>query len=106
MTLSGLQREADSRAAIYEAYLTRAKEIAEREQIDTTNIRVISAPMVPPTRSFPPPTVQLVGLGAAAGLALGALAALVLGLVGERRRFPPAPRSAPAGKSAPQRSGP
>jgi uncharacterized protein involved in exopolysaccharide biosynthesis len=106
VTLRGLQREADSRAAIYEAYLTRAKEIAEREQIDTTNIRVISAPMVPPTRSFPPPTVQLVGLGAAAGLALGALAALVLGLVGERRRFPPAPRSAPAGKSAPQRSGP
>jgi len=85
VALRDLEREAASRAAIYEAFLDRAKQITEREQIDTTNIRVISEPTVPPTRSFPPPTIQLMVLGAAAGLALGALAALGVGLLQDAR---------------------
>jgi uncharacterized protein involved in exopolysaccharide biosynthesis len=86
VSLHELEREASSRAAIYEAFLDRAKQMTEREQIDTTNIRVISEPTVPASRSWPPPTVQLVALGGAAGLALGSLAALFFGLLGDRRR--------------------
>jgi uncharacterized protein involved in exopolysaccharide biosynthesis len=69
VTLNDLQREASSRAAIYEASLDRARQIAEREQIDTTNIRVITDPVAPISRSWPPPLLQLLALGAAAGFA-------------------------------------
>jgi succinoglycan biosynthesis transport protein ExoP len=88
VALRDLEREASSRAAIYEASLDRAKQITEREQIDTTNIRIISEPTIPLTRSFPPPTVQLAAFGAAAGLALSALAALAVGLMRDRRPKP------------------
>lgn len=86
VTLRELQRDAQAQAAIYEAFLVRARQVTERETIDTTNVRVISEPVPPKERSWPPRTAQLLGLGATAGLALGALLALVLGLSRPQRR--------------------
>lgn len=86
--LRELEREAASHAAIYEAFLARTREVAEREQIDTTNIRVISEPAPPSKRTWPPSTIQLAALGGAAGLMLGGLGALGLGLWRDRKRTP------------------
>lgn len=88
VTLRELEREASSRSAIYEAFLGRARQIAESEQIDTTNIRVISEAIAPTSRSWPPPSAQLALLGGAAGFALGALAALAFGVFDERKKKP------------------
>lgn len=84
VTLRALERDAASQAAIYEAFLARARQVAEREQINTTNIRVISEPFPPRERSSPPATTYLIGLGGAAGLASGAILALILGITGWR----------------------
>jgi len=53
--------------AVYEAFLVRARETGEQEQLDTKNIRIISRAETPLKRSSPPSSVVV------------ALAALVLG---------------------------
>ena len=78
--LRDLEREARSRAAIYETHLARAQQIAERQQIDATNVRVISRPVPPEARNWPPRTIILLAAGAMAGLLLGTAAALGFGL--------------------------
>ena len=80
VTLRELERDATSKSSIYEAFLTRAREVTQRERIDTTNIRVISSAMPPKARSYPPRTVILVGLGGAAGAGLGLLLAILWGI--------------------------
>ena len=92
--LRDLQRDARSKAALYESYLARTQQVTEREQIDTTNVRVISRPLPPTGRSWPPRTVILLAAGAMAGLALGLGAALALGLW-QFLRIPPVERSRP-----------
>lgn len=77
--LRELQRDATSKASIYESFLTRAKEITERRSLDTTNVRVISTAVPPLSRSYPPRTVVLAGGGSFGGLALGLGVALALG---------------------------
>lgn len=77
--LRDLEREARSRAAIYETYLARTQQITEREKIDTTNVRIISRPMPPAARAWPPRTVYLLAASAFAGLALGVGLALAFG---------------------------
>lgn len=80
VALRELERDAASKTTIYEAFLSRAKQVAEREQIDTTNVRVIS-PAVPPTeRSSPPRTLVLLVAGAVGGLVLGLGLAVMLGI--------------------------
>jgi polysaccharide biosynthesis transport protein len=75
--LRQLERTSASKVAIYEAYLTRAQEITERSQINTTNIRVISSAVPPLSRNYPPRTFVLVGGGLFGGLLFGmGLAAL------------------------------
>jgi succinoglycan biosynthesis transport protein ExoP len=81
--LRELTREAAARTAIYEAYLVRAKQVTERQQIDTTNMRVISPPIPPRARYWPPSTVHMAGFGAVAGSVLGALAVIGLGIARE-----------------------
>jgi uncharacterized protein involved in exopolysaccharide biosynthesis len=73
--------------------MARAKEIAERQQINTTNVRVISPPTIPKTRSYPPRTLYLTAGGLFAGFVLGCMVAMILGLAmlifrqsGEERR--------------------
>lgn len=78
--LRDLEREARSRAMIYESYLSRTQQIAERENIDTTNVRIISQPVPPEARNWPPRTIFLLAIAVFAGLFLGIAAALGAGL--------------------------
>lgn len=77
--LRDLEREARSRATIYETYLARAQQVGERQQIDATNVRVISPPVPPKARSWPPRTLILLVAGAILGAMLGTGLALGLG---------------------------
>ena len=79
-------RRLDHKAALYETFLSRSQEITQRQQIDTSNIRVISRAVPPKSRSWPPRTMILLAAGAFAGLVLGVGAALALGLFGYLRR--------------------
>jgi uncharacterized protein involved in exopolysaccharide biosynthesis len=86
VTLRELERDATSKAAIYESFLSRARQVTEREQLDTTNVRVISTAVPPPARSWPPRTVVMLGLGAVGGLVLGFFIAVVVGMLGDLKR--------------------
>jgi len=66
--LRELEREAQASRDIYQAFLVRARETGEQQQIDTKNIRVISRADMPLRRSSPPSSL-LIALGA---LMLGA----------------------------------
>lgn len=99
VALRELERDAASKTTIYEAFLSRAKEVAEREQIDTTNVRVISPAVPPSERSWPPKTLILLMAGAVGGFALGMLIAVGLGILRDlrqpaRRRPDPTPLAA------------
>ncbi|WP_163270746.1 GumC family protein [Chelativorans alearense] len=85
VALRELERDARAKAALYETYLSRSQQITERQQIDTSNIRVISRAVPPKSRSWPPRTMILLAAGAFAGLVLGLFAALTLGLFGYLR---------------------
>lgn len=78
--LRDLEREARSRAAIYETYLARARQVGERQQIDATNVRVISPPVPPKARSWPPRTLLLLAAGTILGTIAGFALAIGLGL--------------------------
>jgi succinoglycan biosynthesis transport protein ExoP len=78
--LRDLTREAAAKTAIYEAFLARAREITQRQGLDTTNIRVISPPIPPKSRSWPPRTIQVAGFGAVAGMVLSVLGVLAQGI--------------------------
>jgi uncharacterized protein involved in exopolysaccharide biosynthesis len=88
VALRELERDAASRRAVYESFLSRARQITEREQIDTTNVQVISTAVPPPGRSWPPRTPVTAGLGAFAGFALGMLLAIAMGIVRDMRQPP------------------
>ncbi|CCM79160.1 GumC family protein [Rhizobium mesoamericanum] len=85
--LRELEREARAKAAVYEAFMARAGEAAERQQIDTTNVRVVSPAVVPTTRSFPPRGYVLAGAGGFLGLGLGLAVAVLSGLWRDYRRL-------------------
>lgn len=78
--LRELERDAASKVTIYEAFLSRAREVTEREQIDTSNVRVISTALPPTDRSWPPSTPVLIVLGLVGGIVAGALLSIVLGM--------------------------
>jgi len=86
--LRELERDATSKTAIYESFLSRARQITEQEQIDTTNVRVISTAVPPPARSWPPRTVVVIGMGAFAGLFLGMMLAVAMGILRDMRNKP------------------
>ncbi|MGV8952144.1 MAG: GumC family protein [Cypionkella sp.] len=91
--LHELERDAKSRAAVYEAFLSRSQQLSESGDLDTSNVRVISTATPPLTRSWPPRTVLMILLGTGGGLFLGLMLALGLGIVGDIRG-PRAPRVA------------
>lgn len=72
LRLQELEREVQANRAIYEAFLARTREVSEQEQLDTTNIRVISPPHPPKNRSFPPRLLFLLAGGLVIGLTMGA----------------------------------
>jgi len=86
--LRELTRESAAKAAIYESFLLRAREISERQKLDTTNIRVISPAVLPKSRSWPPGTIQLGGFGAMAGMVLGILGVLGFGIASDTGHAP------------------
>jgi uncharacterized protein involved in exopolysaccharide biosynthesis len=98
--LRDLTREAAAKTAIYEAFLVRARQITEQRDLDTTNIRVISPPVPPKARSWPPSTSRLAGFGALAGMAIGVLAVLGTGIVRDMRT--PVVRPAPVPMPPPE----
>lgn len=79
--LRQLEREVESKSTVYQAFMGRAKQIAERQQINTTNVRVISPPTIPKTRSYPPRTLYLTAGGLFGGFMLGCVMAIGLGLL-------------------------
>ena len=86
VALRELERDAASKTAIYESYLSRARQITEREQIDTSNVRVISTAVPPPGRSWPPRTMLMILLGLVGGFFLGALLAIGRGISRDLRQ--------------------
>ncbi len=86
VTLRELERDATSKSTIYEAFLGRARQVTERENLDTTNVRVISTAVPPPARSWPPRTVVMLAAGAFGGFAAGMGLAVLFGIVGDLRR--------------------
>ncbi len=84
--LRDLERDARSAAAIYETYLTRSRQIAEQQAIDSTNVRVISQPVEPNSRSWPPSKLTFLIAGGAGGVFLGIGIAVAFGLLRYLRR--------------------
>lgn len=83
--LRELEREVESNRTVYEAFLKRAKELGEQEEVNTTNTRLIAPAMPPATRSGPGLPLVLGGL-LVVGLLLGAGLALVRDLLDDVRR--------------------
>ena len=81
LELRQLERTATSTVAIYEAYLTRAQQVAERSQLNTSKVRVISPAMAPIARSYPPRTALLAAGGLVGGLLAGLALAAGLGFL-------------------------
>ncbi|MBF0679015.1 MAG: GumC family protein [Devosia sp.] len=94
LQLRQLERAAASKVGIYEAYFERAQQIAQRSELSTNNVRVISPAIPPISRSYPPRTVLLIAAGLIGGLVLGVGLALMLGL--GRLYFPQRPTTADA----------
>lgn len=73
--LRELEREVEASRAVYQSYLTRARETSEQERVNTTNVRVLSEANLPNKRAWPPRTIIVLALalafGAAAGTGLG-----------------------------------
>jgi uncharacterized protein involved in exopolysaccharide biosynthesis len=86
--LRELQRDATSKAAIYESFLSRTRQITEREQINTTNVRVISEALPPSGRSWPPSTAILFILGLIGGAIVGTGIAVARGMIIDLRQPP------------------
>lgn len=78
--LRELERDAQSKAAVYEAFLARAQQLNERGQLDTTNIRVISTALPPQNRSWPPSLAVLLVIGTITGSAIGLTIAIAKGI--------------------------
>lgn len=79
--LRELERDAEAQASVYQSFLVRAGQVAEREQIDTTNVRVISSAFPPEARSWPPRTMLLMMVGTALGIGGGAALACLFGFL-------------------------
>ena len=88
--LRELERDAQASRDIYQAFLVRARETGEQEQVDTKNIRVLSRADLPQKRSSPPPSLVValaaMMLGAAAGSGIVLIRPPAAG--GSRRRKP------------------
>ncbi|MCJ2033892.1 GumC family protein [Methylobacterium sp. J-068] len=92
--LRELERELESRRAVYEPFLRRSRETNEQERLNSSNVRVISSATPPRLRTWPPSPKVVLPVALLAGLGLGAGFALLRGSRRDRhhdRRPPPAP---------------
>ncbi|MGY3440984.1 MULTISPECIES: GumC family protein [unclassified Bradyrhizobium] len=83
--LRELEREASAKTALYQTFLTRSGEAAERQQIDATDVRVISPAVAPFRPTWPPRPIIAAAAGAALGLLLCAAALAGFGYLGALR---------------------
>ena len=83
--LRELEREASAKTALYQTFLTRAGEAAQRQQIDATDVRVITAAAAPSRATWPPRPIVAAAVGMLLGLLLSASALLALGYLRECR---------------------
>lgn len=85
-----LERAADTSRAVYQAFLTRAKELGESQGIDTTNARVISQ-AIPATKPTTTPMSLILASSLVFGLGLGGglgyLRERLDGRIGSRREL-------------------
>jgi uncharacterized protein involved in exopolysaccharide biosynthesis len=70
--LREFKREASAKTELYQTFLSRAGEAAERQQIDATDVRVISPATAPQRPTWPPRPIIAAAAGAALGLLLSA----------------------------------
>jgi uncharacterized protein involved in exopolysaccharide biosynthesis len=90
--LRELEREVEASRAVYESFLTRARETREQERLDTVNVRVLSDAQAPLDRNWPPRRLLLL----LAALGAGFLAGVGLAYAAEQldRRSQPAAQPA------------
>lgn len=74
--LRELERAAAADRGVYESFLNRAKDLQERQTLDTTNARVIKSAVAPLSRAGVPRSV-VVAAGLVLGLLIGVAAALL-----------------------------
>ena len=86
--LRDLERKASAARDVYELFVNRSRDTGETKQIEPTGAKIISTAAPPSTRTFPPNSYLLAGLGFLLGLGLGYLSALRRG---ERGLAPDAP---------------
>ena len=104
--LRELERQAQASRLVYEAFLVRARETAEQENLGARNARIIAPAAVPDRPAFPPRSLLLLAAGVF-GLGLGVFNAIVADTLTKRpiarRRVvsPPAAASAVQGKAPP-----
>ncbi|MGL4240099.1 MAG: GumC family protein [Beijerinckiaceae bacterium] len=99
--LRELERELESNRAVYQAFLTRARETRELQGVDTSNIRIITTAVPPLERVGPQRRLMVVGAGIG-GAALGILFTLLAELMTwfRNRTANGSARSAPAEAAA------
>ena len=83
--LRELEREAAAKTALYQTFLIRAGEAAQRQQIDATDVRVITAATAPSRATWPPRPIVAAAAGLVLGLLLSAGALLGRGYLDEFR---------------------
>ena len=76
--LRELTRDADTKRAIYESFLLRARELGEQQDVDTNQARIISN-AIPPLRPSGPSSILILAAALIIGLAAGIMVALMRG---------------------------
>src|SRR5271168_1659876 len=74
--LRDLERKASAARDVYEVFVKRSRDTGETKQIEPTGAKIISTAAPPSTRTFPPNSDLLAGLGFILGLGLCYLSAL------------------------------
>ncbi|MDX2233258.1 MAG: polysaccharide biosynthesis tyrosine autokinase [Hyphomonadaceae bacterium] len=87
VTLRERTRDADASRQLYEALLTRYREIAAQSGIEQPDARVVSRASIPTKPSSPKPALNMI-IGLILGVALGALAVLIVELLEQSFRTP------------------
>jgi uncharacterized protein involved in exopolysaccharide biosynthesis len=82
-----LKREADSNQQLYDVLLKRLKETSLSQGLDSSNIRIVEAAIVP-TSPVKPRKMQNLALGAVIGLVVGLAAAFFLEYMDDSIRTP------------------
>jgi uncharacterized protein involved in exopolysaccharide biosynthesis len=86
--LRELQRDALTKTQIYESFLSRVRQVTERERINTDTVRVVTPPVPPSSRSWPPGTAVLFIIGGMIGFMMGLGIAVVRGMTRDIRSTP------------------